>query len=119
MLILVCGSRNWNIMGPVMARLEKLPKLSTIVEGGCEGADKLARQAADVLGFDVIEYPANWNGRGKAAGPYRNRKMLDLKPDLVIAFHENLETSKGTADTVREAKRRGIPVEVITGRESR
>jgi hypothetical protein len=39
--------------------------------------------------------------------------MLDLNPELVIAFHENISNSKGTIDTVTEAKRRGIPVEVF------
>lgn len=113
MKVLVCGSRDWVILGPIMARLEKLPKLSTIIEGGCEGVDKLARTAAMVLGHDVIEFPANWKGRGLPAGPYRNRLMLDLKPDLVIAFHEDLASSKGTKDTLREAGRRGIKTELI------
>lgn len=113
MKILVCGSRKWSQLGPIMSRLERLPKLSTIIEGGCEGADTLARVAAKVIGHDVIEYPANWNGRGRAAGPHRNRLMLDLKPELVIAFHEDFERSKGTKDCVGEATRRGIFFEII------
>ena len=39
--------------------------------------------------------------------------MLDQKPDLVLAFHDDLGKSRGTADTVGEAKRRGIPVEHV------
>jgi hypothetical protein len=38
--------------------------------------------------------------------------MLDLKPDLVIAFHEDLNVSKGTMDCILEANRRGIKVEI-------
>jgi len=31
--------------------------------------------------------------------------MLDCeKPELVIAFHENIENSKGTKDMIRRAK---------------
>ena len=37
----------------------------------------------------------------------------DLEPRLVIAFHHDLSKSKGTADTVQEAKKRGIKVIVI------
>jgi len=114
MKVLVCGSRKWSQLAPIMARLERLPKLSVIIEGGCEGADTLARVAAKVTGHDVIEYPANWNGRGRAAGPHRNRLMLDLKPDLVLAFHESFTSSKGTKDCVLEAQRRKIKVEIIT-----
>jgi hypothetical protein len=46
----------------------------------------------------VIAMPADWANHGKAAGPIRNRKMLDLKPDLVLAFHADLTNSKGTKD---------------------
>jgi hypothetical protein len=38
--------------------------------------------------------------------------MLDLAPGLVIAFHA--DGSRGTQDTIDEARRRGIPVEVHT-----
>lgn len=113
MKVLVCGDRNWNHAGLILDRLGKLPAGAIILEGGANGADTLARHAAERLGFAVMEFPADWDKHGRAAGPIRNRQMLDEKPDLVIAFHSNLAASRGTADTVREAKRRGIPVEVI------
>jgi hypothetical protein len=37
--------------------------------------------------------------------------MLDEKPDLVIAYWNG--KSNGTAHTISEARKRGIPVEVI------
>lgn len=113
MKIVVTGSRDYPMAQPILDRLAKLPKLSTVITGGCRGVDSSAAVAARVNGFDLIEFPANWNGRGKAAGPYRNRLMLDMRPDLVIAFHEDYDHSKGTKDCVEEAKRRGIPVEVV------
>jgi len=118
MKVLVCGDRNWTDEAPIRERLSKLPKDTIILEGGARGADTLARHAAEYLGLKVIEFPADWKKHGRAAGPIRNREMLDQKPDLVVAFHSNLAASKGTADTVREAKKRGIPVEVVTGHES-
>jgi hypothetical protein len=39
--------------------------------------------------------------------------MLDMSPDLVLAFHNNIKESKGTKDCVSEAARRGILVEII------
>lgn len=59
-----------------------------------------------MMGFPVERYPADWERYGKRAGPIRNRKMLDQGPDLVVAFGGD----KGTADCVREARRRGIAV---------
>lgn len=113
MKVLVCGSRDWVIMKPIMDRLSKLPKLSLVIEGGQRGVDRLARVAAETLGFDVIEVPANWVGRGSRGGPYRNGLMLDLGPELVLAFHENYEGSRGTANCVNQATKRGVPVEIV------
>jgi hypothetical protein len=70
-------------------------------------ADTLARG----LGFEVHEYPADWKSYGRSAGARRSLAMLDEEPDLVLAFHRR--GSRGTAITVHEARRRGIPVEVI------
>ena len=112
--VLICGDREWGNAETIMARMKLLPKDSVIIEGEARGADKIAGECAGTLGLDVRKFPADWDKHGKAAGPIRNRQMLDQQPDLVIAFHENLDKSKGTADTVREAKKRGIPVEVIT-----
>jgi hypothetical protein len=116
MRVLVCGSRDlgreW--LKKIRDRLEKLPPDTVIVEGGARGADLLARTAALDTGLNVIEIPANWRKYGPSAGPIRNRQMLDLAPGLVIAFHPNVEESKGTKDCVGQAKRRGISVEIIT-----
>lgn len=114
MKVLVCGDRNWNDEGKIESRLRSLPPRTVVIEGEARGADEMARDVAIRLGLPVQKFPADWTLHGRAAGPIRNRKMLDEGPDLVIAFHPDLSKSKGTADTVREAKRRGIPVEVIS-----
>ena len=115
MRILVCGDRNWNDQVRITSRLAKLGHGHVIVHGAARGADTMAGVAASSLDMSVDVYPADWNKFGRSAGPIRNRQMLDTKPDLVIAFHPNIEASKGTKDCVNEARRRGIPVEVITG----
>lgn len=114
MKILACGDRFWNDKEKIRARLSVLPQGTEIIHGAARGADSIAGMLARALGFSVRAFPADWNKHGKAAGPIRNRLMLDQKPDLVIAFHSNLAESRGTKDTVEEAKRRGITVELIT-----
>ncbi len=42
---------------------------------------------------------------------------LDDRPALVLAFHDYLDNSTNTLALVAEAKRRHIPVEVITHHE--
>lgn len=113
MIVLVCGDRFWTDKEKIRVRLGKLPAGTTVIHGAARGADSIAGAEAQEFGFKVMAVPADWAKHGKAAGPIRNREMLDQKPDLVIAFHPNLEGSKGTKDTVTEAWRRGIPVELI------
>lgn len=117
MKVLVCGSRHGFPRNKIKARLTQLPADTTVIEGEYEGVDLIARAVALELGLDVIGIPANWVRHKKAAGPIRNRRMLDMlekEEDLVIAFHEDLANSKGTKDTVEEARLRGIKVEVIS-----
>lgn len=46
--------------------------------------------------------------------PIRNKQMLDEgKPDLVLAFHTDIENSKGTKNMIYQAKKRGIKVILI------
>jgi hypothetical protein len=54
-------------------------------------------------------YEAYWDTQGLAAGPIRNRRMLDeWKPELLVAFKRG-QISKGTTDCIRAAKERSIP----------
>lgn len=114
MLVLVCGDRNWTDRKKVADRLAILPQDTIVIHGACRGADQIAGEEAKKLGFIVHEFPADWSKYGKMAGPVRNSQMLAEKPDLVLAFHPNLNESKGTADTVRKARVARMTVEVIT-----
>ncbi len=117
MKVVVCGSRDWNDIVIIRDRLVRLQDQfpdATIIEGGCDGADIMARRVSIAIGLDLVEFPANWTKHDKAAGPIRNIKMLDTKPSLVIAFHNDLSKSKGTKHIVDEARKRGIEVEVIS-----
>jgi len=112
--VLVCGSRNWTDKKAILEFLWKLSRDTLIIEGEGRGADRIARDLAILLGFNILPFPADWKRYGKAAGPIRNQQMLDEgKPDLVVAFHNNLSKSKGTKDMVNRAKKAGIPVQVI------
>ena len=57
--------------------------------------------------------PAEWDTFGKAAGPIRNGWMLKMEPDLVLAFHNDIRQSKGTANMVSIARKKGIEVKIF------
>ena len=114
MKILICGDRNWDDPWAIYDVISKLDRNTVIIHGAAPGADTLADTIAKKLGFEVIPFPAEWARYGKAAGPIRNRKMLDEEPDKVIAFHNDIENSKGTKDCKEEAEKRGILVDLVS-----
>jgi hypothetical protein len=114
--ILICGSRDWVDVYPLMRELRKFPTETTIIHGACRGADRLGGEVAMGLGFlEVIAVPANWAKYKRGAGPVRNRKMLRMldRGDRVIAFHEDISKSKGTAHMVHIAREAGFDVDVF------
>ena len=113
--ILICGSRDWSNIDIIKCRLDKFDSNSTVIHGDCRGADKIAGGLAKSMGMKIEVYVADWKIYGKSAGPSRNQKMLDDgKPTIVIAFHNDIDNSKGTADMIARAKKLGIPTEILT-----
>lgn len=117
MRVLVCGDRDWLNKALVKKKLEELKgKIEVVIEGEARGADTCGRIAAQELGIPVLKFPADWKKHGKAAGPIRNNQMLkEGEPDLVLAFHSNIEESKGTKHMVKIARKAGIEVIIVTG----
>lgn len=128
MNILICGDRHWTNREKIAQHLRIIKRcwdlqgatehpIPTIIHGAARGADTIAGQEAQKLGFAVKEFSVSsedWAHYGRGAGPIRNQLMLDEgRPDLVLAFHSNLTESRGTKDMVNRAMLAQIPVEVI------
>uniref|UniRef100_A0A6M3MD92 YspA cpYpsA-related SLOG domain-containing protein n=1 Tax=viral metagenome TaxID=1070528 RepID=A0A6M3MD92_9ZZZZ len=111
--ILICGDRKWKDVETIENFVKSLPPDTVIIHGDCRGADKIADKAAKEHGLTVEPFSAKWEKYGGAAGPIRNRRMLvEGKPDRVVAFHDDLSKSRGTADMVKQARKRHVPCEV-------
>lgn len=115
MRVLVCGDRNWTDYRLLSDTLDGfIGDISCIIEGECRGADRMARDWALRAGVRVLRFPAGWERYGKAAGVIRNQQMLEQgKPDLVVAFHNDIEHSRGTRDMVYRARIAGVKVMII------
>ena len=86
-----------------------------LLHGGARGADAAIGRAVQQLGWSSAVMPAQWERHGRAAGPIRNRELLQqaiakavahtspgsLASVLVVAF----PGGPGTASLVREARR--------------
>lgn len=110
--------------------------MTVLVSGGCTGADRLARRWAEEQGYIkgppsrprvwerlpsvtypdtgefcqhkvYMEFPALWGSYGRAAGPMRNKEMLEeTNPDLVVFF----PGGTGTAGMKKLAEEAGVKV---------
>ena len=111
--VVFTGSRTWTDRETVLRRMQLFPRDTMIIEGGAPGLDTIAGVIADRLGLPHATIRANWTYYGKTAGPIRNGWMLSLPVSLVVAYHENLSQSRGTAQCVQSARKKHIPVELI------
>jgi hypothetical protein len=116
MRLLICGDRNWTNKELILDVVRAIrPKPKVIISGGAQGADKLAAEVAIELKIPLQEFLAKWEQFGKAAGPIRNQTMLrEGQPTLVIAFHDDIKNSKGTAHMLYIAKYNKIKTRLYT-----
>jgi hypothetical protein len=84
----------------------------TIVSGGARGADAMAAQVAHEFHIPFECYPADWKRYGKRAGMLRNQTIVDAADEMLAFFGNELRTP-GTADSVRRAIAKGIPVRIF------
>lgn len=129
MRILVTGSRYWDdydtftraLTVAIETLADELPddKNIVIVHGAAPGADSMSeRYVAHVQNFlsgkgytiRTEQHPAEWDKYGKGAGPIRNKQMVDLGADLVVAFFRRGAQSRGTANCVQQAEKAGLRV---------
>lgn len=106
--VLVCGGRDFDDADKVRLALD-VAKPTVVIEGGAKGADRFAAEWAkeNLAPENHLQFKADWSSLAKAAGPLRNRRMIEEgKPDLVIAF----EGGRGTLNMIRQARANAIPV---------
>jgi hypothetical protein len=112
--VLVCGSRFYTDYRKVLEQLKRLD-VGLVIAGGCRGADYLAVKAARECGLSYVEFPADWQKFGKAAGPIRNAKMLkEGKPDFVLVFHPDIASSKGSKHMLSLVKKARVPFLIVS-----
>ena len=120
MRLLVCGGRDF-VNVPLLWRLldwlDKDGEVRVVIEGASDdvtgpfqGADYWAHQWALARQKPTVRAHADWRKHGKAAGPIRNKAMIDEhKPDWLIAF----PGGRGTSNMIRQAQDAGIHVQVV------
>ena len=97
-----------------------------LLHGGARGADAAIGRAAQQLGWSALVMPAQWERHGRAAGPIRNRELLEQavaraeahsSPGyqasvLVVAFPGGAGTASLVQQARRMASRSPVPISV-------
>lgn len=127
--VIIAGSRNFKDYNYLKEKcdyvLQNIKDEIVIVSGKASGADSLGEKYAKEKGYDILEFPADWNDtynkprteisfKGNRpywtkAGLYRNGLMAE-EADALIAF--SVGNSRGTANMIKQAKDKGLKVKV-------
>lgn len=86
-----------------------------LVSGHARGVDTLAEKYAEERGIPIQVFPAEWKKYGKAAGPIRNRAMLEYAKEgtvVVAAFWDG--QSRGTGNMIKQAKAAGAECHIYS-----
>ena len=116
--VIVCGGQHYTDRIRVYDALDKIKANSGpdgsdwifVIHGGATGADAIAADWAKLRGQPCAEVEAPWDFYEKRAGPLRNKWMLFLAPDGVVAFPGN----NGTRNMISQAREAGVPVWEVT-----
>lgn len=123
MRVIVCGGRDYaDGAGAQWANLRRAilsihqganGPISLLIHGNARGADTAAGCLARDFQIPCDAVPAQWKKFGDKAGPIRNKKMLGMGVDLVIAF----PGGRGTANMVKQARAAGVEVREVADGE--
>ena len=97
-----------------------------LLHGGARGADAAIARAAHQLGWCSLVMPVEWWRHGRAAGPIRNRELLEraiaravlhtspgsIASVLVVAFPGGAGTASLVQQARRMASRSPVPISV-------
>lgn len=81
-----------------------------VFSGMATGADMIGWRLAELHEIPVRAFPVysrDWSLLGPKAGPLRNQRMVDDAHGLLIVRYPD---SRGSADVLRRARKKGIPI---------
>jgi hypothetical protein len=112
MKFVISGSRKHPQPSLATVFLDYISEEDEVLIGDCPtGIDKYAKEYCEEQNIPYTIFEADWDKYGLAAGPKRNKAMLDTKPDLVLALPYG--ESKGTRDVIKQARKANLRIYVL------
>lgn len=108
MKLIIAGSRSILDYHVLLKAMEKCPwKISEIVSGTAQGADKLGERWAYENNLPLRRFRPNWYKYGSAAGFKRNVEMAEYADALVALWNG---VSRGTSHMIDIARKNEMPI---------
>jgi hypothetical protein len=107
---IIAGSRDKVSYQDVVNAIKTCPwTMTEVVCGKARGADTFGETYAYNASIPVKEFPADWKGLGKAAGPIRNAQMGDYADALIAVWDGE---SRGTKNMIDYATKKGLKIHI-------
>ena len=104
MRTIIAGGRDTRLTDADRAWLDTLP-ITRVLSGSAPGVDTDAIEWAVCRGLVVERYPARWEEHGRAAGPIRNRQMVERAEALAV-----FPGGRGTQNVPQLARAQGLVI---------
>ncbi len=101
---IIAGSRDATYE-QTMAVIESCPfkdAITAVISGKCKGADTNGEFWAVIRNVMVLNFPADWNKHGKAAGPIRNSEMAKEANAAIIVPRSDGTYGNGSLDMMKK-----------------
>lgn len=111
MRIGIIGSIDYGNHDKIKAFIRRIPKGSVLVTGDAPGVDWTVAYFGRQAGYKVVCHYAGWLDFGGMAGPMRNSMIVNDNIDMLVAFVKDKTCpTKGSRDSINQAKAKGIKV---------
>ncbi len=102
----ILGTRTFNDYELMKRSLADLTGVELVISGGAPGADTLAKRWANENGIEFIEFIADWDKYGKAAGPIRNEFIIKACTHVACFWDGKSPGSKNAIDLAKKHRKR-------------
>ena len=117
MRVIVAGATRWSDEKAIRRELASLPSTTTVVYGDAPGADEIGGRIGRDLGLTTEAFVKNrddYRRFGRGAWKGLNERMLESGVDLVLAFHPEIDASRGTKHLAELARAADVEVLIFT-----
>jgi hypothetical protein len=105
MKLIIAGSRTLTVTDTMISDICDLFSISNsleVVSGKANGIDSCGESFAIACGYNIKEFPADWDKNGKAAGPIRNKEMAEYADALLLIWDGESRGSKNMKETMNK-----------------